>query len=253
MGPIVLALGVIRELVAAPYGLSLIELAHRLRRPVSTVQRITRVMEDQHLLVRAAPERALLLGPETRRLATQITDSTSDLGDVVAAAAHRTGETVVVARATESGPVLVVAAAPSPQPLRVWVEVGTTTPPAESTIGRVLMAWRDHADVQAVLATVSPVPGPIEMMALFDKLRTIREHGYDSGTDELGTDIWTVTAPIRNACTRAVTGSVTLAAPTTRAATTCQRDNLAAAAVELAARPVDTSLLRTTLDVDPRP
>lgn len=54
MGPIVLALALIRELTGESYGLTLQELAGRLRRPASTLQRVLRVLEDQQLVVRSA-------------------------------------------------------------------------------------------------------------------------------------------------------------------------------------------------------
>ena len=95
MGPIALALAVVRELTADPYGLTLQDLTARLRRSASTLQRVLRILEDQQLLVRATPGHDYLLGPATIELADRIaatTDTTADtrLGRILARAAART-------------------------------------------------------------------------------------------------------------------------------------------------------------------
>ena len=239
MGPISIALTVVRELTTAPYGLTLQDLAGRMRRPASTVQRVTRILEEQNLVVRTAHGRAFLLGPATRALAQQICTASSDLAGsdldpILTQTATRTGETVLVVRATESGAATVVAAAPSPQPLRVHLSAGTSLSLTESTAGRVLLAWQERPEIHTALTAAPLAPEPVALLKLFDRLRIIREHGFDTGTGELDTDIWTVSAPIRSSTSTTVTGSVTIAAPDTRAAAPRHRDEATAAALETA-------------------
>jgi IclR family transcriptional regulator, acetate operon repressor len=245
MGPITLALAVIRELTAEPYGLTLQDLTARLRRSASTLHRVLRDLEDQQLVVRSTPGHGYLLGPATIELADRIAATTDTiagtrLGRILARAAARTGETVFVARRSESGPAVVVAAAPSPHPLRVCIPVGTTLRLAATTTGRVLLAWQEPAQIVTALAATPPAPGPIAMNDLFDHLGTVRDRGYDTGTDEIDTDTWTVTAPIRPTAT--VTGALTIAVPSPRA-TRPRRSHTTAAALDTAdvlnAQPLD--------------
>lgn len=221
MQVVVRALNILRQLSTTQRGLSLAEIAASLELPVSTAHRLVAVLVSEHFVTRSMTNRRYFLGPAARELYQVEHPRESPLVTphvAIDKAAKLSGETVFLSSVVGSK-VMCIALVESRHPLRLFVQVGQEMPAHAAASARVLLAWRNSAEVQKVLtgvpltsftaATLSNVEQVIERLAL------IRQRGYDVCESELDESVWAVSAPIRSSI-GTVSASVTLAAPLQR-------------------------------------
>lgn len=241
MEVVVRSLSVLRLLARSPQGLTLAEVAARLELPMATAHRIVKVLSREEFVSRSPTNRRYFLGPAAQEFGHAAAPRQSMLvtpHEAIGAAARATGETTFLSEMSGSK-VVCLALVESEHPLRLFVRVGQTMPLHAAASARVLLAWREDDDVRRLLAehafSAFTSDTPTDAVAVLDRLRQIREHGYDVCESELDEDVWAVSAPVR-ASTGVVVASVTIAAPRQRVATKRDRASLIGHALEAAAR-----------------
>lgn len=238
------ALNILRVLSTTQRGLALVELAERLQLPVATAHRLVGVLEAEQFVTRSTTNRRYFLGPAARELYQVEQARHSPLVErhtAIEKAAGDSGETAFLS-ALVGSKVVCVALVESRHPLRLFVHVGQEMPLHAAASARVLLAWRDPAEVRRML-TVAPLttytdetPSGVEQVV--ERLAVIRERGYDVCENELDDNVWAVSAPVWSS-TDTVSASVTLAAPSQRIRGEADRaralETVLAAAAEMAA------------------
>jgi IclR family pca regulon transcriptional regulator len=115
--------------------------------------------------------------------------------------------------------ILYVAHVSTDRRFRLATGVGTRFPFHATSMGKVLVAFRSAAEIEAILAE-----GPFERFTertvtdvdvLRERLALIRERGYDSALDELDYGIVSVAVPVRDASRRAL-AAINCSTSTTR-------------------------------------
>jgi DNA-binding IclR family transcriptional regulator len=240
MQVVVRSLSVLRLLARSPQGLTLGEIAARLELPMATTHRIVNVLSGEEFVSRSPTNRRYFLGPAAQEFGHAAAPRQSMLvtaHEAIGAAARATGETTFLSEMSGSK-VLCLALVESEHPLRLFVRVGQTMPLHAAASARVLLAWREDDDVRRLLSehafSAFTSDTPTDVAAVLDRLRQIRDRGYDICESELDEDVWAVSAPVR-ASTGVVVASVTIAAPRQRAGTQRDRTGLIAQALEAAA------------------
>lgn len=240
MQPVVRALNVLRLLATAPKGLSLADIADRLSLPGATAHRIVAVLQGEQFVTRSATTRRYFLGPAARALYQVEQPRESPLvtpHEAIGRARDVTGETVFLSEVVADR-VVCLALVESRHPLRLFVRIGQDMPLHAAAAARVLLAYRELAEVQRMLsATVfthftADTPNTAE--DVLKRLVAIRDRGWDVCESELDENVWAVAAPV-HCSTNAVTASVTIAAPLQRVATSERQNQMRVAALEAAA------------------
>ena len=238
MQVVVRALNILRLLSTTQRGLSLAEVAERLGLAAATAHRLVGVLEAEQFVTRSTSNRRYFLGPAARELyqveqprASPLVTPHASIGK----AAADSGETVFLSEKVGSK-VVCIALAESRHPLRLFVRVGQEMPLHAAASARVLLAWRDPADVRKMFDTV-PLrtftgETPSDVDQVIERMALIRGRGYDVCEAELEESVWAVSAPVRSS-TDAISASVTLAAPLQRMQS--QRDREGALEIVLAA------------------
>ena len=220
VGPIVRAMKITRLLASAAHGLTMGDIAKRLKMPMSTVHRVLVVLEEQDLVVRSPSDRRYILGSAARELSTMISAHRCEFRDevtrILAEARAATGETVFLSELVDSS-LICMASAESPEMLRVCMSPGARIPFPASPSARAVLAWRDRTAVETLHRTAQSalIAGIATTSATHERLAAIRERGFDAEESELAPGVWSVAAPTRS-INRSVVGSVALACPSHR-------------------------------------
>ena len=155
--------------------------AHRLLASLQTRGYVRRDAERRYALGAAL----LPLGDAATRLLG------SGAAPFLAALAHETGETSNLA-VLEDDHVVYVAQAPGRHRMRMFTEVGRRVLPHSTAVGKVLLAWRDEADVARAVARLGlprRTPRTLTTLAAFvGELEVVRRDGWavDDEEEELG-------------------------------------------------------------------
>ena len=156
VGPIVRAMKITRLLASAAHGLTMGDIAKRLKMPMSTVHRVLVVLEEQDLVVRSPSDRRYILGSAARELSTMISAHRCEFRDevtrILAEARAATGETVFLSELVDSS-LICMASAESPEMLRVCMSPGARIPFPASPSARAVLAWRDRTAVETLHRT----------------------------------------------------------------------------------------------------
>jgi DNA-binding IclR family transcriptional regulator len=201
MQPVVRSLRLLSVLADSGGGLGLQELADALELPVSTVHRLTSVLEDEGYLFRTPKTKKFILGPSVRRLVASTTsDYIRRVAEPTVAALNRaTGETVFLAELVGTE-VVCFAIVQGTRALRLFVHLGRTLPLHAAASARAILAYLDEATVASLLDGLEYTqwtPRTITDRAeLVRHLAGARARGYDICDDEMEDHVWAVAAPL---------------------------------------------------------
>ncbi len=175
--------------------LSLADLARRLDLPRATVRRAVLTLE--HLGFLRAEGRAWALTPQVLRLATAYLD-----GNTVSRVLQPACEAVIAeldapcsVAVLDGGDAVMVARAVPQQLMAVGAGIGYRVPAVHSALGRVLLAARPAADVEAVLD--ARVGDPAERTRLRRLVDRVREQGWAYVADEAEPGHQAVAVPLQ--------------------------------------------------------
>jgi DNA-binding IclR family transcriptional regulator len=215
------AASVLRSLAEAGRDLGVAEVASAVDLPIGSVHRMLMALAEEELVSRNPTSGRFRISSGLYRIAVRGFERQG----LVAAAAQplarlrdRTGETAFVCQLV-GHEVVCVAIAETPRRLRLFVQVGQTMPPHAAAAARVVLAYRDQAEVDRILqshrldAFTDTTPSTRE--DVLTHLRKVRASGYDICDDELDEHVWAVAAPVR-VDEELVSASVTVAAPSRR-------------------------------------
>lgn len=215
------AASVLRALAEADRDLGVAEVASTVELPIGSAHRMLMALVEEELVSRSPTSgrfrissglyRIAVRGFERRGLAMAAAQPLASLRD-------RTGETAFVCQLV-GHEVVCVAIAETLRPLRLFVQVGQTMPPHAAASARVVLAYRDQAEVDRILdahhldAFTDTTPSTRE--DVLTHLTKVRASGFDICDDELDEHVWAVAAPVR-VDDELVAASVTVAAPSRR-------------------------------------
>jgi len=215
------AASVLRALAEADRDLGVAEVASTVELPIGSVHRMLMALTEEELVSRSPVSgrfrisgglyRIAVRGFERRGLAVAAAEPLARLRD-------QTGETAFVCQLVGHD-IVCVAIAETARPLRLFVRVGQTMPPHAAASARVVLAYRDQAEVDRILQThrldsfTDTTPSTREDVLMH--LTEVRAAGYDICDDELDQHVWAVAAPVR-VDEELVAASVTVAAPSRR-------------------------------------
>lgn len=195
-------LDVIRGFGPVHRGMSLTEVADGsgLARP--TARRILITLQELGYV--RSDDGVFFLTPRVMELGMAYVDSTdiwelsrAHLRDLVA----ETHESCSIAQ-LDGSDIVYVARVAVPKLVTLSVSIGTRFPAAVTSLGKVLLAALDPAELDAVLAQpsrsgVTPVE-PLDRAALDRSLREVRARGWAATDQQLARAVRSVAAPIRN-------------------------------------------------------
>src|SRR5260370_4579211 len=150
--------------------------------------------------------RTLTLGTAALRSLDLVAIATPRLTEL----GERTGETVNLA-VLSGDPVLYLIRLRNSDLVTANIQVGSTLPAVHPSIGKLLLAYLDEADLAARItdASFSANSGPnakVSLADLRDELRTIRDPGWAMQDEELAYCLRTVAGPITSPDGRVVAG-----------------------------------------------
>jgi IclR family transcriptional regulator, KDG regulon repressor len=201
------AIQVLELLSAGDAALSLQEMSRRLNLHPSTLHRILKTLEEQDYLARFADTEQYRLGPRILTLAARMLN-TLPIREVAAPYLRRLsielGQSVALA-AYEHGRIMYLDCAESPSPVGIFLRPGGRVAAQCVASGRVLLAFRDEAELERVLESALPCPGPSNPTPkrLRRDLAVIRERGY-AIDDNFVPGLRAVAAPVLDAAGSAV-------------------------------------------------
>jgi IclR family acetate operon transcriptional repressor len=239
MQPVIRALGVLTALADHGGGLGLQQLAETLDLPVSTVHRLTAVLEDEGFVFRTPRTKKFMLGPAVRRLvASTSSDYIRRVADSTLSALNReTGETVFLAELV-GDEVVCFALVEGTRPLRLYVHLGRALPLHAAASARVILASLDRATLDSMLNGVEFTqwtPRTItDRTELVRHLDAVRDRGYDICDDEMEDHVWAVAAPIYDT-SGGVRASLAIVAPLPTVGDAYRRAQLQSALLRAAA------------------
>jgi DNA-binding IclR family transcriptional regulator len=210
------AADMLRQLAAAPHGLTLIELSARVGLPRSTAHRIVSALSHEGF-VRAAPSGKLRIGPALIGLAVSSrSDLRHEAGPYLERLCHELRETVDLA-VLDAGEVLFIDQYTSRRTLRIVSEIGARFPLHATANGKALLSALSPEEVLEVLpkrleaATEHTIT---DRAALLRELAEIRETGIAYDHEEFTIGIASVGTPVRDAV--GAFAAVTVVVPVTR-------------------------------------
>lgn len=232
--------------------MSLSEIAEHLDLNTSTTHRLLQALKAHGLVTQPAGGKAYALGPTVLRLA-RIATGSLDVQDVARPELRRLrdaiGETAGLHVLRSDLVRVVVDQAESHQALRrSYTELGEPIPLHQGAPGKVLLAWLDEDQRNALLsghldaATENTVTDP---QALRDDLDAIRARGYAVSYGERVNGIHTVAVAIRDHEGRAV-ASISVTGPAMRMP--ADRLETIAPSVAASARAISAALGYSSLD-----
>lgn len=204
---------ILRALGSSAGYVTLTELSQSIDLHKSTVLRFLRTLEQGGFVASGPGGKGWRPGPvfldiKSRAIAEQ--DLAEIARPLMEQAVKLTNETVQMAILAETSIVYIAKIEPLDAPLRINTQIGTRRPVHCTALGKVLTAWRDPAEVDAIIAaagltrftdaTITSAP------ALHRALAKVRRdgHGFDLG--EFNQLVSCVAAPIRGADGRVVAG-----------------------------------------------
>jgi IclR family transcriptional regulator, acetate operon repressor len=214
------AMNVLRLFSPLRRDLGVIEAAELLGTSKSTVSRWLSAMEQAGFLAREGSNGRYRLSMELAALGDLARQSTSlqrlarPALEQLTAATGETSDLVVL----EGNEAVNVDMVESPQPVKLVGWLGRRLPLHATASGKVLLAWRDPAEVQALLrlplqrftnATVTSTD------ALLRELAEVRELGYAAACGELEEDLVGIAAPVQDRHGKIV-GVISIGAPLSR-------------------------------------
>jgi DNA-binding IclR family transcriptional regulator len=108
--------------------------------------------------------------------------------------------------------------AESPQPIRSAGGLGVPMPIHATAAGKVLVAWRSPEEIRTLLPfrLEQFTPTTIkDVDSLLEQLAVIREQGYSIAAGEMASDLFALSAPVRDS-SGAVVAAISIAAPVSR-------------------------------------
>ena len=150
--------------------------------------------------------RTLTLGTAALRSLDLVAIATPKLTEL----GERTGETVNLA-VLRGDRVLYLIRLRNSDLVTANIQVGSTLPAVHASIGKLLLAYLDEADLMARItdASFSANPGPnakLSLAELREELRTIRDQGWAMQDEELAYGLRSVAAPITSPDHRVIAG-----------------------------------------------
>jgi IclR family acetate operon transcriptional repressor len=230
------SLSVLRAVSGTPDGMTLQELSRSLQIPAPTMHRLVGALAAERFLVRSDLTKRYLIGPDALRLANGMRPVAETSQDVLRDLVAGTSETAFLAEMIGDRAVC-VGLVSSPRPLRLFVSIGQELPLHAAASARSIVAFLDEKRVNEMLgraelaAFTSETPTTVD--ELLERLRIVRERGYDICDEELDPGVWATGAPVRDR-SGGVVASVTVAGPIERVTATT-RGNLVERVVEASA------------------
>lgn len=224
---VVRSLSILTQLSERREGLTLQQLHQNLEIPLGTMHRLLATLEGERFVVRSPSTKRYTLGAAALSLGHRDQFDAFVVAPPAAVldAGRDSGETVFLTQMIDSR-VVCISLVESVHPLRLFVRVGQVMPLHAAASARALLAYRDPAFVEALLAAQHReafTTGTIrEINQLIDHLAQVRRHGFDVCSSELDNDVWAVAAPIFDASGR-VECSVAMAAAAGRVGTPARR------------------------------
>ncbi len=200
--------------------LGISDLSRRLGLPKATVYRLVETLTARGFLIRDAETGRCRLGPAVFRVGSvylQQLDLRRAALPVMREFARLTGETVNLNVAQDRRRVC-IEKIESDQDIRHFVELGRPMPLYAGASGRVLLAFMDPVEIEAVIAeglrrlTPRTITDPARLRA---DLAEIRRRGYAVSVGERVDEACAVSAPVRDASGRVVAG-LTISGPAYR-------------------------------------
>lgn len=200
--------------------LGITELSRHLGLPKPTVYRFVEALARRDLLARDSQRRRYRLGLSALRLGSAYLrdlDVRRVALPVMQELARATGETVDL-NIVRGYHRVCIEKVESDQAIRHFVELGRPLPLYAGASGKVLLAWMEPADMEAVIAAGLPPLTPRTVTdpgRLRADLAEIRRRGYAISVGERVAGASAVSAPVRDASRRVVAG-LTISGPTYR-------------------------------------
>lgn len=200
--------------------LGITELSRGLKLPKATVHRLVATLAGRGFLTRNALTSHYRIGLSLFRLGNLFlaqTEVRPAALPVILELARTTGETVNLNIVIDRRRVC-IEKAESTHDIRHFVELGRPSPLYGGASGKVLLAFLDDVDIQAVIAAGLRPLGPrtiTDPERLQRSLAEIRRRGYATSADERVPGASAVSAPVRDGTGRVVAG-LTISGPTYR-------------------------------------
>jgi DNA-binding IclR family transcriptional regulator len=224
---VVRSLSILTQLSDRREGLTLQQLHQTLEIPLGTMHRLLATLESEQFVVRSPSTKRYTLGAAALALGyhEQYDAFLVAPPAPVLDAGRDSGETVFLTQMIDSR-VVCISLVESVHPLRLFVRTGQMMPLHAAASARALLAYREPAFVEALLAAQHReafTTGTIrEINQLIDHLAQVRTHGFDVCSSELDNDVWAVAAPVFDASGR-VEYAVAMAAAASRVGTAERR------------------------------
>ncbi len=181
------ALGLLELLARAGGRLGLSELAERSGLPLGTVHRLLATLVATGA-VRQEADRRYALGPALIPIGDAATRLLGDWAQpFLVRLVEASGETANLA-VLDDDHVLYLAQAPGRHRMRMFTEVGRRVAPHTTAVGKVLLAWRDEAQVRRTLSRSDLAPRTAHSITsvrgFLDELARVRRQGWAVDDEE---------------------------------------------------------------------
>jgi IclR family acetate operon transcriptional repressor len=204
------------EVIGAAEGLTLTEIAERAGVPLSTAHRLTSLLLERHWVARAEMSKRFLPGRNLELIGLRAAHDANRqvrFEDVLRRLSLATGESVSLGL-LRGYDIVLVHRHESPHALRLVISVGDLIPAHATALGRNILAHLDEPERRAVVAYLGPdADGFLRDTA--EKLKTLREEGYEIDDGGYLAGLMCVAAPIIGPAGVPV-GGVSVAGPDTR-------------------------------------
>jgi IclR family acetate operon transcriptional repressor len=233
------ALGVLRVVSAAEGGATLKDLAKQLDVPLSSMHRLTSVLEANGWLARSPTNHRYFLGPSAAHLAGEerAEPPLTYPHSVVRELRGRTGETVFITEIL-ADQVVCTALTEASRPTALFARFGQPMPLHAASSARVLLAYQSEAVAGRMLSGQPLVrftrTTPRSVDDVMERLRLIRLRGYDTSDGHINDDVFVAAAPVRRS-TGHVRAGLALAVPIDRLSSPDDRRDMIDAVVLAAA------------------
>ncbi|MGW5366654.1 IclR family transcriptional regulator [Actinopolymorpha pittospori] len=187
------ALELLDHLCASAQSLNASELSRRVRLPYATVHRLLGTLVAKGYVRQEVGSKAYTLGPQVVLAGARLPALlTKWLKPYLTELMEFSGETANVARLDDTTHVVYIAQVQSRQRLRMFTEVGNRVLPHATAVGKVLLARRARAEVEAILTRIG-MPAMTkntitDLSCFMAELEEVSAQGYavDNEEGELG-------------------------------------------------------------------